>query len=203
MTDLEHPVVAALYDAFMLPQELLGFRRQRARTAGAATGRVLEMGAGTGLSFPFFTRASEVVALDPDPHMLRRARRRAVQAPSPVELVRGVAESLPFEDGSFDSVVVTFGLCTIPDPDAALREAHRVLKPTGQLLFLEHVRSHGPRVARLQDAVTPLWSRLTGGCHPNRASVNAIGRYFEIEHLWEKGVIVQGRAQPIQSPDGL
>lgn len=196
---LSHPVVAAVYDAWMWPQEVLGFRRQRRRMLGEATGRVLEVAAGTGLNFPFYARARELVAVEPDSFMLKRARRRVASAACPVRLVQADAESLPFEDGEFDTVVVAFGLCTIPRAETAVREAHRVLKPDGCLLFLEHVRSLGPRVARLQDLADPAWSRLAGGCHPNRPSVDTIERHFEIERLWRKGVIVQGTARPASS----
>jgi len=192
---LEHPVVAALYDAYMWPQERMGFRRQRRRMAGEARGRVLEVAAGTGLTFPFYTRAQEVIAIDPDPAMLKRARGRAVNASCPVRLQQVDAESLPFADGEFDTIVIAFGLCTIPHPETALREVRRVLKPDGRLLFLEHVRSTGRRHARLQDLAAPAWRRLTGGCHPNRPSVEAIEREFEIDRLWRKGIIVQGSAK--------
>lgn len=192
---LEHPVVAALYDAYMWPQELMGFRRQRERMAGEATGRVLELAAGTGLTFPFYTHADEVVAIDPDPSMLKRARRRAANAPCPVRLLQADAESLPFDDGEFDTVVLAFGLCTIPHPEIAVREAHRVLRPDGRLLFLEHVRSHGRRHARLQDLAAPMWSRVAGGCYPNRRSVETIEFHFDVDRLWRKGIIVQGSAR--------
>jgi ubiquinone/menaquinone biosynthesis C-methylase UbiE len=196
---LEHPVVAAFYDAYMWPQEVMGFRRQRERMAGEATGRVLELAAGTGLTFPFYARAQEVVAIDPDPSMLKRARRRATSAPCPVRLLQADAESLPFNDGEFDTVVLAFGLCTIPHPETAVREAHRVLKPDGRLLFLEHVRSNGRRHARLQDLAAPAWSRLTGGCKPNRPSVETIERHFNVDRIWRKGIIVQGSARPATS----
>lgn len=188
---LEHPVVAAFYDAYMWPQEVMGFRRQRERMADEATGRVLELAAGTGLRFPFYAHADEVVAIDSDPAMLKRARRRATSAPCPVHLLQADAESLPFDESDFDTVVLAFGLCTIPNP----REAHRVLKPDGRLLFLEHVRSHGRRHARLQDLAAPLWSRLAGGCYPNRRSVETIEHYFHVDRLWRKGIIVQGSAR--------
>ena len=149
----------------------MGFRRQRRRIADEATGRVLEVAAGTGLTFPFYTCAQEVIAIDPDPAMLKRARHRAANAPGPVQLLQADAESLPFADAAFDTIVIAFGLCTIPHPENALREARRVLKPDGQLLFLEHVRSTGWRHARLQDLAAPAWRRLTGGCHPNRPSL--------------------------------
>jgi ubiquinone/menaquinone biosynthesis C-methylase UbiE len=192
---LEHPVVAALYDAYMWPQELMGFRRQRRRMADEATGRVLELAAGTGLGFPFYTRAQEVIAIDPDPAMLKRARRRVANAPCPVRLLQADAESLPFADAEFDTILIAFGLCTIPHPEDALREARRVLKPDGHLLFLQHVRSTGRRHARLQDLAAPAWRRLTGGCNPNRPSLEMIEREFEIDRLWRKGIIVQGSAK--------
>jgi len=191
----EHPVVAAFYDAYMWPQELMGFRRQRERMAGEATGRVLELAAGTGLTFPFYVHAEEVVAIDSDPSMLKRARRRAATAPCPVRLLQANAESLPFHDGEFDTVVLAFGLCTIPHPETAVHEAHRVLKPDGRLLFLEHVRSHRRLHARLQDLAAPVWSGLAGGCYPNRRSVDTIGRHFDVDRLWRKGIIVQGSAR--------
>lgn len=192
---LEHPVVAALYDAYMWPQERMGFRRQRQRMAGEARGRVLEVAAGTGLTLPFYTRAEEVIAIDSDPAMLKRARRRAANASCPVRLLQADAQSLPFADAEFDTIVIAFGLCTIPHPERAVREARRVLKPDGRLLFLEHVRSTGRRHARLQDLAAPAWSRLTGGCRPNRASVETIEREFEIDRLWRKGIVVQGSAK--------
>jgi len=191
---LEHPIVAAVYDAYMWQQEWMGFRRQRQRMAGEATGRVLEVAAGTGLTFPFYTRAQEVIAIDADPAMLKRAHRRAANASCPVRLLRADAESLPFADAEFDTIVIAFGLCTIPHPDNAVREARRVLKPEGHLLFLEHVRSSGRRHARLQDLVAPAWRRLTGGCNPNRPSLETIEREFDIDRVWRKGIIVQGSA---------
>lgn len=196
MSATQHPVLAALYDVLMLPGELLGLRSQRARTAGAATGRVLEVGVGTGLSLPFYVGADEVVGVDPDPHMLRGARDRAAQARCPVRLVEADAESLPFDDDEFDAVVMTLALCTIPDPDAAIREALRVLKPDGRLHFLEHVRSGAPGIGRLQDLATPAWMRVAGGCHPNRRTVETIERHLELERVWAKGILVQGTARP-------
>ncbi len=195
-TKIEHPLVAAIYDAFMLPQELLGLRRQRARTAGAATGIVLELGVGTGLNLPHYAGAGEVVGIDPDPHMLRRAQRRAAKAPCPVRLVEAGAQDLPFGEHEFDTVVVTLSFCTIPDPVAAVAEARRVLKPHGRFLFFEHIRSEKPWVARLQGAVTPAWKRVAGGCHLNRSTVATIEGEFEIERIWRKGVFVQGAARP-------
>jgi ubiquinone/menaquinone biosynthesis C-methylase UbiE len=196
MAESGHPLVAATYDAFMLPQELLGLRKQRARTAREAIGSVLELGVGTGLTLPFYADGTRIVAIDPDPHMLRRARRRASQAPQPVDLVEAGAEALPFDDGAFDTVVVTLTLCTVSDPAAAVAEARRVLTPDGRLLFLEHVRSDSPWIARIQDAVTPAWKHVSGGCHWNRTTVATIEREFDVERLWRRGVLVQGAARP-------
>ncbi len=191
-----HPFLAAIYDAFMFPQELLGLRRQRVRTAGAATGSVLELGVGTGLNLPHYTSAGEVVGIDPNPHMLRRAQRRAEKAPCPVRLVEADAQDLPFGEHEFDTVVVTLSFCTIPDPAVAVAEARRVLKPDGRFLFFEHVRSEKPWVARLQRGVTPAWKRVAGGCHLNRSTVATIEGEFELERIWRKGVLVQGSARP-------
>lgn len=196
MNSAEHRIVAATYDSFMWPQELLFLRRQRARTAAAATGTVLEVGVGTGLNLPYYRHADELVGIDPDPHMLKRARRRAAAAPCPMRLTAAGGESLPFDDGEFDTVVITLTLCTIPDPEAAIREARRVLKPDGRLSFLEHVRSDRPWLARLQDTVTPAWKHIAGGCHWNRRSLETIEREFELEHLWRSGILVQGTARP-------
>jgi ubiquinone/menaquinone biosynthesis C-methylase UbiE len=184
-----HPVVAALYDPLMHVQDVLGLRRQRIRSAREATGRVLELGVGTGLNLPYYAAAETVVGVDPDPHMLRRARKRGG-----AELVEASAEQLPFADESFDTVVAALSLCTIPDVGAALAEARRVLRPGGRLLFLEHVRSESPRAAAFQDRIEPLWMRLAGGCHPNRDTVAEIEREFAIERLWRRGLIVQGAA---------
>jgi ubiquinone/menaquinone biosynthesis C-methylase UbiE len=191
-----HPFAAALYDPLMRVQDRLGLGRQRVRTAREATGRTLELGVGTGRNLPHYVNATEVVGVDPDPHMLRRARPRAAEAPVPVELIEGSAEALPFADASFDTVVVALSLCTIPDPAAALREAKRVLRPAGRLVFLEHVRSDKPWVARLQDRLERPWMCAAGGCHPNRDTVASIEREFDVQRLWRRGVIVQGEARP-------
>ena len=193
-----HPVVAAVYDVLMVPNDWLGLRRQRARLAEAATGRVLEMGAGTGLNLSHFVNAAEVVAIDPDPHMLQRAKRRANDAPCPVHLEVLSGENMRFGDDEFDTVVISLILCTIPDPGVALREAHRVLKPDGSLIFLEHIRSPHTNTAKLQDWITPYWRRVAGGCHTNRSTLETIeAGGFEITKLWrsKSGSLVQGEAR--------
>lgn len=193
-----HPVIAALYDLLMVPNDWMGLRRQRARLAEAATGRVLEMGVGTGLNLSHFTNATEIVAIDPDPHMLKRAARRALRAPCPVHLELLAGEDMHFDAGEFDTVVVSLILCTIPDPAMALTEARRVLKPEGSLIFLEHVRSSHRNTARFQDWITPYWRRVSGGCHTNRSTLDTIASNgFEITKLWrsKSGSMVQGVAR--------
>lgn len=159
-------VLPCLLHAAMQQEVLHPFR---ARVAGAAEGRVLEIGIGSGLNLPLYGAAvRELVGIDPSAALLGRARRAAAGARMPVELVEGSAEALAFEDASFDAVVTTWSLCTIPDAGRALAEARRVLRPGGSLLFVEHGRAPEPGVARWQDRLDPLWSRIAGGCHLNR-----------------------------------
>lgn len=145
-------------------------RRQRHKVVPLARGRVLEIGIGTGLNLEHYekTRIEKLVGLDPGVEMHRLARKRATKAGLAVELVGLSAEKIPFEDGVFDTVVVTYALCTIPEPVAALREMRRVLKAGGRLIFCEHGRAPDASVRRWQDRLTPLWSRIAGGCHLNR-----------------------------------
>lgn len=170
---IAHPLFAALYETMgrRLEERLLGSLRRW--VVGEAHGRVLEVGAGTGLSFPYYARDVQLVATEPDPHMLRRARRRAAALGLAVDLHDAPAEALPFPDASFDAVVCALVLCTVGDLPRALAEAGRVLRPGGELRFVEHVRGQGWQ-ARAQDLVTPLWRRVGAGCHPNRATVDAI-----------------------------
>jgi ubiquinone/menaquinone biosynthesis C-methylase UbiE len=182
----------------MVPNDWLGLRRQRARLAEAATGRVLEIGVGTGLNLSHFSKATEVVAIDPDPHMLRRATRRASRAPCPVQLEVLRGEDMHFAADEFDTVVISLILCTIGDPGLAVQEAHRVLKGNGSLVFLEHIRSPHPATAGFQDWITPYWRRVSGGCHTNRSTLDTIAANgFEITKLWrsKSGSLVQGEAR--------
>lgn len=164
------------YDRHVLPYlidiacGLAPVQRQRARVVPLASGRVLEIGIGTGLNLPHYVRerVQQIVGLDPEQAMHRLARRRLAQTGLPVELVALSAERIPFADASFDTVLVTYALCTIPAPVAALREMRRVLKPGGRLIFCEHGRAPEAAVARWQDRLTPLWAACAGGCHLNR-----------------------------------
>jgi ubiquinone/menaquinone biosynthesis C-methylase UbiE len=159
-------VLPYLLHLAMRQKQLMPFRR---RVIGAAEGRVLEIGIGSGLNMPLYgPSVRSVIGLEPSPELLRMARKRAAAAPVPVELVEASAEALPLDPGSFDSVVTTWTLCTIPDAGRALAEIRRVLKPGGALLFVEHGRAPEPGVAWWQDRLDPLWSRVAGGCHLNR-----------------------------------
>jgi len=160
--------------------EKLGSRMQkvegpyRVRIVSDAPGDVLEVGAGTGFNFPHYRSASKVVAIEPADPMRSRAERRAREATVPLEVRAGGAYPLPFDDESFDTVVFSLVLCTIPDASRALSEAHRVLRPGGQLRIYEHVRSTDPAIARRQDRIDFPWRAFNMGCHANRDTLTAI-----------------------------
>lgn len=162
----QHHILPRLTDWAMGQAVLSDFR---SRVVGGARGRVLEIGIGSGRNLPFYeVAAEEVVGVDPSAELLALARRAAAVSPRPVTLIEQTAEQLPFSDSSFDTAVVTWSLCSIPDPVAALREARRVLRPGGQLRFVEHGLAPDPGVRRWQHRLTPLWSRCAGGCHLDR-----------------------------------
>lgn len=144
--------------------------RQRQKVVPLATGRVLEIGIGTGLNLEHYdrTRVGQVVGLDPGVQMHPLARRRASVAGIAVQLVALSAERIPFEDGAFDTVLVTYTLCTIPDPVAALKEMRRVLKLSGRLIFCEHGLARDASVRAWQHRLTPAWSKVAGGCQLDR-----------------------------------
>jgi ubiquinone/menaquinone biosynthesis C-methylase UbiE len=146
------------------------FWRQRQKVVPLASGRVLEIGIGTGLNLAHYDKArvDHVVGLDPGVEMHALVRRRASPAGITVELVALSAERIPFEDGAFDTVLSTYTLCTIPDPVAALKEMRRVLKPSGQLIFCEHGLAGDASVRAWQHRLTPAWSRVAGGCQLDR-----------------------------------
>ena len=145
-------------------------RKQRLKVIPLAQGRVLEVGIGTGLNLPFYDRARvrSIVGVDPALRMHRLALRRIRESGLSVELIGLSAETLVAEDASFDTVVSTYTLCTIPDPLSALREMRRVLVPGGKLLFSEHGRAPDANVLKWQSRLQPYWSRLAGGCMLDR-----------------------------------
>jgi ubiquinone/menaquinone biosynthesis C-methylase UbiE len=174
-------IVPLLINLSMRQKNLVTYRD---RIVPAATGRVLEIGIGSGLNLPLYSPSVEhVIGLDPSPTLLEMAR-GAQRRNLPVDFIEGSAEGIPLEKASIDTVVTTWTLCSIPDADRALREMHRVLKPAGRLLFVEHGRASDPNVVWWQDRLTPIWKRLGGGCHLNRAICSLIeGAGFQFERL--------------------
>lgn len=159
----------------------------REEIAGKARGRVLEVGSGPGINFRHYKRARVVVAVDPDHYMLRLGEIAARESRIPIVLRQASAESLPFEDASFDTVVATLVLCSVEDLDQALQEMKRVLAPGGELRFYEHVRYRHAFGAFWQDAIAPVWRWFAGGCNPNRNTMRSIldagFTILELEHL--------------------
>lgn len=177
--DRGHPVFALLYDTLTGAAERRVIGPERRRVVASCQGRVLELGVGTGASFPYWAEAcrsgavSSVVAIEPDPHMRRRAAVKARRVGLGVDILPTTAESLPFPDGSFDTVAAFLVLCTVAEPLRALAEAYRVLRPGGTLAFVEHVRATGV-AARWQGRLRPIWSRLGAGCQLDRDTAAAI-----------------------------
>ena len=167
-----HPVFARFYGVLAAVAERGELGRRRGDLLARARGTVVEVGAGTGENFKHYGSAVErVLAAEPDPTMLRLAGRRARAAPVPVLLVGASGERLPFPDAYADTAVVTLVLCSVEDPAAAVAELRRVLRPGGSLLFMEHVRASEAGLARWQDRLAGVWSRMAGGCQPNRRTV--------------------------------
>lgn len=169
-------LMAVMYDPLIAPLDPVGLRKWRQWAVSAAQGHVLELGVGTGLNLPHYAVADSVTAIDPDGASLRRAFSRLNRSHKAMSLQQARAEELPFSNGTFDSVVGTLVFCTIPDPERALAEVRRVLKPGGTLRLIEHVRVGNPLIAGAQDAVTPLWSQVAGGCHLNRDTLALVER---------------------------
>ena len=142
----------------------------RSRVVSDARGRVLEVGIGSGLNLPFYSRSvDQIVGLEPSAKLLDMARKAPGRRLTEIDLIEGTAEAIPIADHSIDSVVTTWTMCTIPDVERALGEMRRVLRPGGYLLFVEHGRAPEERVSWWQDHLTPAWSFISGGCHLNRA----------------------------------
>lgn len=164
---------------------------QRRRVVAKADGVVLEIGIGSGLNLPFYdsARVDQIIGVDPDDAMWKLAAERRRDLEIPVDRLGISGERIPLEDHSIDTVVVTYSLCTIPDPSAALREMRRVLKPSGRLLFVEHGESPDDSIRKWQRRIDPLWKRLAGGCHSGRPILDMLrGSGWKVEKL-EQGYI--------------
>ena len=161
------------------------FRKLRREALATAAGRVLEIGFGTGVNLPYYPPGTRhIVGVDSNPGMTRLARRRAGRSPVEVEHHQLSAETLPFGEASFDTVVSTFTLCSIPDLQRALAEVRRVLKPGGELLYLEHGLCPDPGVARWQRRINPAWKVVGDGCHLDRNPTAELRRAgFDIDRV--------------------
>ena len=190
-----------IYERYILPRVIhlamrnKTAREERARFVPQVSGKVLEVGIGSGLNLPYYTTDVErVVGIDPSQELWQMARRRVAQATFPVEFLGRSAESIPAADRNFDTILCTWTLCSIPEPLRALAEMRRVLKPDGRLIFVEHGRSPDERVAVWQERLTPLWKRLGGGCHLDRKIDELIrGAGFRVAEL-ERGYSTGARA---------
>jgi ubiquinone/menaquinone biosynthesis C-methylase UbiE len=173
---VEHPLCARLYVRQSQQAERLGLSERRAQLLAGLSGRVLEVGAGNGLNFGHYPAAvTELIAVEPEPHLREHAERAARQAAVPITVVDAVAEELPFPDASFDAAVASLMLCSVADVAAALAELHRMLRPAGELRFFEHVASpHSAWRALQRAADATIWPRLSGGCHLARETDRAI-----------------------------
>jgi ubiquinone/menaquinone biosynthesis C-methylase UbiE len=181
---LRWTIMAPAYDRMMRGGEEAGLRDMRQGLVADASGRVLEIGAGTGLNLPHYNGSIESLVLtEPQAPMVRRLQRAVHEHAPEAQVLRAPAEDLPFEDDSFDTVVTTLVLCGVDDQPRALREARRVLRPGGRLLFLEHVRADDPGLARFQNRMNWL-NRIVVGCDCNRPTLSTIeAAGFTVSHL--------------------
>lgn len=175
-------VFALLYNPLLALGERRGMAARRRELLATATGRTLEIGAGTGHNLAAYPDDLDALVLtEPEPGMLRKLQRRVARSPvrTLARTVPAGASALPFPDDSFDTLVSTMVLCTVDDPGAAIDELHRVLRPGGRLLFIEHVRSEDPRLARRQDRLERPWRAFGAGCRCNRPTLALLDERFE------------------------
>ena len=168
--------MATAYDAVMRRAETASLGRWREEQLAPLTGRIIEIGAGTGVNLAYYPPSlSQLVLCEPDRHMRNKLQQRLADVPLPAEVSDAPAESLPFTAGSFDAAVVTLVLCSVTDQQQALAELHRVLKPGGQLVLIEHVVDNARgSTFRWQQRLEPLWKRVAGNCHLTRDTRTAI-----------------------------
>lgn len=199
---------ARLYDPFLWWGEKSGLSKKRDRLLEAARGEVLEIGAGTGLNLAHYQVGLErLVVSEPEHHKADLLLKKAADLDLEAEFVRASAEALPFDDDSFDTVVATLVFCTVAEPEKAIAEMKRVLRPGGSWLFIEHIRSDRPAVGRFQDRIARPWARLADGCQCNRRTIEMIeagGFEVELKSVADKALmppmarpIVAGVARPV------
>ena len=178
-------VFASIYDRMLGKTERAGLGEHRRALLASASGDVLEIGGGTGANLDYYGDGVRTLTIvEPEKPMLRRLERHIERGARPAKALRAPAEDLPFNDATFDVVVSTLVLCTVDDVPRALRELHRVLRPDGKLLFIEHVRSDDEKLARTQDRMLPINVRIAHGCHPNRRTLDSIrDAGFEVTSL--------------------
>jgi ubiquinone/menaquinone biosynthesis C-methylase UbiE len=197
-------VLPHLVNLTMRSRRLLPYRE---RVIAAAEGRVLEIGVGSGLNLRLYPeRVREIIGLEPAPRLLTMSRRAASRLALPVTFIQGSAEAIPLDEGSIDTVVTTWTLCTVPAVNQAIQEIRRVLRPGGQLLFVEHGLAPDRDVRKWQDWLTPAWKHISGGCHLNRAVrtllENAGFNITQLETGYMRGpkpmaFLYEGRAKPV------
>ena len=182
---VHHPIFARGYARMAAEAEPKGASEHRDELLAGLSGRVIEVGAGTGLNFNHYPQAvSEVIAVEPEPYLRQQAAKAAERATLAVRVVNGTAEALPARDGEFDAGVASLVLCSVTEQRTALGELFRVLRPGGELRFYEHMRSPRPGFARTQRALDLVWPFFGGGCHTSRQTTNAIeAAGFAIEHV--------------------
>ncbi len=178
-----HRIFAAVWDR-RVRHESAKMATARREVVSSATGRVLEIGVGVGANWRYLPADADYSGVEPDEFMVERARRNATEQHRTIDLHVAPAEALPFDDETFDTVIVTLTLCSVADLELALSEARRVLRPGGELRFWEHVRPSGRVTGPLFDAVNPVWKRIGAGCHLNRRTAEAVASAgFEISSL--------------------
>lgn len=182
--EVRHPIFARLYERLSAQDESSGEADHRRDMLRGLAGRVIEIGAGNGLNFKHYPpTVDEVLAVEPEDYMRRRARQAAAHAAVPVRVIDGLADRLPAADSSFDAGVACLVLCSVPDQAAALTELARVIRRDGELRFYEHVLADEPGFARFQRTLGHVWPHFAGGCHPDRDTAKAIEvAGFRIEH---------------------
>ena len=170
-----------------------GFQKKRAQIIPRVSGRVLEIGIGSGLNFNFydFDKVTEVIGVDPAVSSIAMAKSRALNFNSKISFIEATAESIDLASSTFDSVVIGYSLCTILDPMQALAEAHRLLKPNGSLFFMEHGLAPEPNIQKWQHRITPFWKKIAGGCNLNRNIEELISsgdfKFKELKKKYIKG----------------